>query len=205
MGLDLDVLDGMPLIPRGITAIVVMKLATPCNNMFCSFIRKYLGDVKIRLWANMSPTPPSIALGGSLDNIIITRDSCAGTPGSIYELGRPTFELSSIGIFVIANTQGLTFGFMTFLTIDIGNIRSGDGCKYMPQEGESYLWLEPLTFLLTIEVQPTVLYMGGAMIGIWTRALGLDMLHFGNLQLGLGFTAAAGIPSVEAGGELVLG
>ena len=92
-----------------------------------------------------------------------------------------------------------------YLTVDVGNIRGGDDCAYVPTPGETYRFLEPLTFLVQIEITPTTMYLGGAMIGIWTRAFGLDMLHFGNLQLGMGFTAAAGIPAMEAGGELVLG
>lgn len=203
--LDLEVLRGMPVIPMGLTAIVVMRMAQPCQNQFCGFIVKHLGDVSFRLWANINVSPPGMAMGAQLNNIIITRDSCPGEVGSMYELGRPTFELSSVGIFMIAGASGITFGFNVFLTIDIGNIRGGDNCAYQPVPGEAYKFLEPLTFLVQISVTPMALYLEGAMIGIWTRALGLDMLHFGNLQLGLGFDYITGISSIEAGGELVLG
>lgn len=100
---------------------------------------------------------------------------------------------------------GITFGFNVYLTVDIGNLREGDDCAYKPSKGEAYKFLEPLTFLVQISVTETALYLEGAMIGIWTRAFGLDMLHFGNLQLGIGITAALGFPAMEAGGELVLG
>lgn len=205
MQLDLEVLRGMPVIPRGLTAIVVMRMVQPCQNDICAFVLKHLGDVSFRLWANVNISPPSLALGAQLNNIILVRDNCPGDVGSEFELGRPSFELSSVGIFLIAGTTGVKFGINAFLTVDIGNLRGGDDCAYNPTPGEPYKFLEPLTFLVQISISVKALMLEGAIIGIWTRVFGLDMLHFGNLALGIGISPASRIPAIEAGGEFVLG
>lgn len=132
------------------------------------------------------------------------RDSCPGASGSIYAQGRPVIELSSVGMYMLAEESYRRMGFTAYLTIDIGNLRGGDNCAYEPTPGENYRFLEPLTFRVTIDGEEDGLYIAGAMIGVWTRAMGMDMLHFGNLQLG-GSIGGGTVPKMEAGGELVLG
>jgi len=143
----------------------------------------------------------------------------------MYETGRPTFELSSIGLFVIGRKdEAPLYGLRSYLTVDVGNLRGGDDCAKQAIEGESYSFLEPLLFIVTITVKAGSLVISGSMSGVWTkyvanvellryafarvfvlgsnewcffRAFGLDSLHFTGLQLEAKFTGIA-VSSLES-------
>lgn len=88
----------------------------------------------------------------------------------MYETGRPTFELSSIGLFVIGREdEAPLYGLRSYLTVDVGNLRGGDDCAKQAIEGESYSFLEPLLFIVTITVKAGSLVISGSMSGVWTK------------------------------------
>ena len=101
----------------------------------------------------------------------------------------------------------ISLSLSAMLTIDAGNLggEAPDNCRYLPAGGSEYEYIEPITFRIVITVKPTELFLGGAMIGIWHGAFGLDFLAFGNAQLGLGITVAAGLPAVSIGATVYIG
>ena len=68
MGLDLVALEGMPVIPQGLTVMAAMRLTQPCGNDLCRFVIKYLGDITMRLWANIGSSPMALSFGASLED-----------------------------------------------------------------------------------------------------------------------------------------
>ena len=191
---DLTIAQALPVIPAGLTFVITWAPPETCpeNDMFCGFIKKHFGNPKVSIFLNANPFPPaSLAVGGALSDVVLVWDKC----------GRPVFEMASVGITSTFTATGTSLGFQAFLTIDIGNLRRQDQSDFCSlrtyTDGQTYLYFEPLTFMVRLEVGTGGIGVTGAMIGTWTNAFGWDMLHISNLLLSITLTPALGFPAIE--------
>ena len=196
---NLAILRALPVVPAGLTFVVMWAPPATCDNLACSFIKTHWGNPTAALFANIDPVNARVGVGMALSDIYLSYDSC----------GRPFFELASVGMFIAASAAGVSLGFQVMLTLDVGNMRraeQSDFCSLAQYTvGQPYRYFEPLTFAAELDVSATSIAVTGAMIGTYTKAFGINALHVSDLLLSLKLTAALGFPGFEAGGTLDFG
>ena len=130
----------------------------------------FTGVSEFHVWANLEHSPAAVRIGASLGGVTLARDTCKGAAGTVHEDGRPTVDLTSVGLFVNGRVStGVEYGLRGYLHVDVGNLFGGDGCRRAAVEGSVYEYLEALNFLVEVQVSGGALVMSGGMIGVWRR------------------------------------